>query len=172
MSILVLFSFISIVFLKAYAIGVIWRCYKFLTMRQHNLRSMIPYIIPDVSNFRQDRDCNSLLPNYEEAVLKQPPPCYHSVAVTNGCAATIVLPPETLMLTSTSTHFELTTMIPPPAYSTLQQNPNSIIRYIGSEDRGSDVLCTAIESTHQANTEIADIYQSESVQINNEIKNT
>lgn len=140
-------------------------------MRQHNLRSMLPYIISDVSSFRQDRDCNSLLPNYEEAVLKQPPPSYHSVAVTNGCAATIVLPPETLMLSATSTHFELTTMTPPPAYSTLQRNSNSIVTDIGSEDRGSDVLCTAIESTHQANTEIADTCQSESFHINNEIKN-
>lgn len=49
LSIVVLLVFISVVLLKAYAIGIIWRCYKYLTMRQHNLRSMLPYIIPDVS---------------------------------------------------------------------------------------------------------------------------
>lgn len=48
LSIVVLLIFVFIVLLKAYAIGIVWRCYKYLTLRQHNIRSMLPYIIPDV----------------------------------------------------------------------------------------------------------------------------
>lgn len=49
LSIIVLLAFVAVVLLKAYAIGIVWRCYKYLTIRQHNLRTMLPYIIPDVS---------------------------------------------------------------------------------------------------------------------------
>lgn len=42
--------FLTVVLLKAYAIGIVWRCYKYLTfMQQHNIRSMLPYIIPEIS---------------------------------------------------------------------------------------------------------------------------
>lgn len=97
---------------------------------------MLPYIIPDVSNLRQDRDYNSLLPDYEEAVLKQPPPPSYSVAVANGYAATMILPTtENAVSPSTSRHLETspttTPTMPPPAYSTLQRN--SIISDIAEE---------------------------------------
>lgn len=49
LSIVVLLGFVVIVLLKAYAIGIVWRCYKYLTVRQHNLRTMLPYIIPESS---------------------------------------------------------------------------------------------------------------------------
>lgn len=49
LSIVVLLAFVCVVMFKAYIIGIVWRCYKYLAMRQHNLRSMLPYIIPDVS---------------------------------------------------------------------------------------------------------------------------
>lgn len=49
LSIVVLLVFVTVVLLKAYAIGIVWRCYKYLTMRQHNIRSMLPYIIPEIS---------------------------------------------------------------------------------------------------------------------------
>lgn len=49
LSIVVLLGFVAIVLLKAYAIGIVWRCYKYLTVRQHNLRTMLPYIIPESS---------------------------------------------------------------------------------------------------------------------------
>lgn len=49
LSIVVLLVFLTVVMLKAYAIGIVWRCYKYLTMRQHNIRSMLPYIIPEIS---------------------------------------------------------------------------------------------------------------------------
>lgn len=50
LSVVVLLVFLTVVLLKAYAIGIVWRCYKYLTMRQHNIRSMmLPYIIPEIS---------------------------------------------------------------------------------------------------------------------------
>uniref|UniRef100_U5EXK5 Putative lysosomal-associated transmembrane protein n=1 Tax=Corethrella appendiculata TaxID=1370023 RepID=U5EXK5_9DIPT len=91
LSIVVLISFILVVFLKAYAIGIVWRCYKFLTMRQHNLRSMLPYIIPDATNIRQERDYSSLLPDYDEAIaqaMKQAPPPSYQVAMSTTAVVT------------------------------------------------------------------------------------
>lgn len=64
--------------LKAYAIGIVWRCYKYLIMRQHNIRSMLANVIPEISA-RQD----TLLPDYEEAIAQsmkqQPPPPYYQL---------------------------------------------------------------------------------------------
>lgn len=84
----VLIAFVSIVLLKAYAIGIVWRCYKYLTMRQHNLRSMLPYIIPYVpsAQHNQERDYSTLLPDYDEAIaqsMKQPPPPSYQAAMSN-----------------------------------------------------------------------------------------
>lgn len=53
LSILFLLLFIMVVLLKAYSIGIVWRCYKYLTIRQHNIRSMLPYIIPEMPTTRQ-----------------------------------------------------------------------------------------------------------------------
>ncbi|XP_055716421.1 lysosomal-associated transmembrane protein 4B isoform X2 [Phlebotomus papatasi] len=89
LSIVVLLAFIGVVLMKAYAIGIVWRCYKYLTMRQHNLRSMLPYIIPDVSH-RQERDYSSLLPDYDEAIaqsMKQAPPPSYQVAMATAIPA-------------------------------------------------------------------------------------
>ncbi|XP_037051418.1 lysosomal-associated transmembrane protein 4B [Bradysia coprophila] len=83
LSIVVLLAFVCVVMFKAYIIGIVWRCYKYLAMRQHNLRSMLPYIIPDVST-RQERDYTTLLPDYDEAIaqsLKQQPPPSYQVAM-------------------------------------------------------------------------------------------
>lgn len=109
----VLIAFVSIVLLKAYAIGIVWRCYKYLTMRQHNLRSMLPYIIPHVTSTSNgnnggcndfgrnggigDRDYSTLLPDYEEAIaqsMKQQPPPSYQVAISNiPNAEQVILPP-------------------------------------------------------------------------------
>lgn len=105
LSIVVLFAFVSVVLLKAYAIGIIWRCYKYLTMRQHNLRSMLPYIIPNVNHLRQERDYSSLLPDYEDVIaqsLKQAPPPSYQVAMSSpaptGIVNTVTLTPPPLFL--------------------------------------------------------------------------
>lgn len=124
LSVVVLFSFISVVFLKAYTIGIIWRCYKYLTMRQHNLRSMLPYIIPDVT-VRQERDYSSLLPDYEEAVLKQAPPPSYSVAVANSYPITVILPAEVEMSPSTSRNV-MESAMPPPPYSDAMETEGAV----------------------------------------------
>lgn len=93
LSIVVLVAFITVVMLKAYAIGIVWRCYKFLTLQRQTLATMLPYLIPDVngtlpSGGRMERDYSSLLPDYEEAIaqsLKQaPPPSYSMAMSVNG----------------------------------------------------------------------------------------
>lgn len=45
-SVLLLVELVSIVLIKAYSIGIIWRCYKYLTMRRN---VMLPYVIPVIS---------------------------------------------------------------------------------------------------------------------------
>jgi lysosomal-associated transmembrane protein len=130
LSIFGLIAFVLIVLLKAYAIGIIWRCYKYLTMRQHNLRTMLPYIIPDVTHLRQERDYSSLLPDYDEAIaqsLKQPPPPSYQVAMSNSTPVpifvnTIPLPPDETSPAHRSTNGEqITTTVeantPPPPYT-------------------------------------------------------
>lgn len=94
LSIVVLVAFITVVMLKAYAIGIVWRCYKFLTLQRQDLATLLPYLIPDVnggamtSAGRMERDYSSLLPDYDEAIaqsLKQaPPPSYSMAMSVNG----------------------------------------------------------------------------------------
>lgn len=96
LSIVVLVAFISVVMLKAYAIGIVWRCYKFLTLQRQNLASILPYLVPDMNGNgggmtgvgRMERDYSSLLPDYDEAIaqsLKQaPPPSYSMAMSVNG----------------------------------------------------------------------------------------
>lgn len=89
-----LVAFITVVMLKAYAIGIVWRCYKFLTLQRQDLATLLPYLIPDVnggpmtSAGRMERDYSSLLPDYDEAIaqsLKQaPPPSYSMAMSVNG----------------------------------------------------------------------------------------
>lgn len=125
LSVLVLIGFVLFIFLKAYAIGIVWRCYKFLTFRQHNIRSMIPYIIPDIpesANMRQERDSNSLLPDYDEAVahcLKQaPPPSYVvAMAMSNKDIAQIDPTPDADVTINANDSFS-----DPPPYNAEEQN--------------------------------------------------
>lgn len=73
-------------FLKAYSIGIIWRCYRYLTIRQYDLRSVLPYIIPYVPTNRE-RDLSTLLPNYDDVIaqnMKQAPPPSYQVAMSNA----------------------------------------------------------------------------------------
>lgn len=89
LGIIVLVAFVATVLLKAYVIGIVWRCYKYLAMRQHNMRSMMPYIIPEV---RQERDSSTLLPDYDEAIaqsMKQPPPPSYQVAMSAQDPSTV-----------------------------------------------------------------------------------
>ncbi|XP_037952675.1 lysosomal-associated transmembrane protein 4B-like [Teleopsis dalmanni] len=87
--IVVLVVFICIVFLKAYAIGIVWRCYKYLTLRQQNMRTLLPCVMPDIASANlvaEERAYSTLLPNYDEAIaqyMKQAPPPSYQVAMSN-----------------------------------------------------------------------------------------
>lgn len=96
LSIVVLVAFISVVMFKAYAIGIVWRCYKYLTLQRQTLATLLPYLIPDANNGilgggRMERDYSSLLPDYDQAIaqsLKQaPPPSYSMAMSVNGHVA-------------------------------------------------------------------------------------
>lgn len=93
--VVVLVVFVCIVFLKAYCIGIVWRCYKYLTLRQQHLRSLLPCVLPEMAvrggivggGFgSEERAYSTLLPNYDEAIaqyLKQAPPPSYQVAMSN-----------------------------------------------------------------------------------------
>ncbi|XP_013106716.1 lysosomal-associated transmembrane protein 4A [Stomoxys calcitrans] len=86
--IVVLVVFVCIVFLKAYAIGIVWRCYKYLTLRQQSMRTLLPLDIADITgnSLGTARAYSTLLPNYDEAVaayMKQAPPPSYQVAMSN-----------------------------------------------------------------------------------------
>lgn len=87
--IVVLIVFVCIVFLKAYAIGIVWRCYKYLTLRQQSMRTLLPLGISDITSNNLgsgERAYSTLLPNYDEAVaayMKQAPPPSYQVAMSN-----------------------------------------------------------------------------------------
>lgn len=77
----VLFAFIIMVMIKAYAIGIVWRCYKFLTLRQHAQQNFLAFTIPTT---QPERSYNSLLPDYDEAInqsMKQAPPPSYQMAM-------------------------------------------------------------------------------------------
>uniref|UniRef100_A0A1B6D2N8 Lysosomal-associated transmembrane protein 4A n=1 Tax=Clastoptera arizonana TaxID=38151 RepID=A0A1B6D2N8_9HEMI len=69
LSLLIFLVFVLAMLVKAYMIGVIWSCYKYLTLRQVCSQRTIHYI---------DSDVQVLLPDYDSVVKKfpQPPPSY------------------------------------------------------------------------------------------------
>ncbi|XP_075220590.1 lysosomal-associated transmembrane protein 4A isoform X2 [Lycorma delicatula] len=92
LSLLVLFTFMLAMLVKAYFIGVVWSCYKYLSLRLLASQRTIHYIDPDVQ---------TLLPDYETAIKKfpPPPPSYATATASNGptlasvTTATIAPPP-------------------------------------------------------------------------------
>ncbi|CAH1638245.1 unnamed protein product [Spodoptera littoralis] len=89
LALVVLSAFLVAVLLKGYCISVVWRCYKYLTMRAHALQT--PFVISsdDVVSTGQLApyaaapvpDYSSLLPDYEEAVKQTPPPSYRAATL-------------------------------------------------------------------------------------------
>lgn len=115
LGVVVLFAFIFMVMLKAYCIGIVWRCYKYLTIRQN--ASLLSYIMPEAGN--QERSFNSLLPDYEEALsMKVTPPPSYQIAMQQQ-QLTVNLPPVTGELASPVTSSESET--DPPSYRAAQQ---------------------------------------------------
>lgn len=73
---------------QGYCISVVWRCYKYLTMRAHEIHSLTPFVIssegvvaPAYSAPAPAPDYSSLLPDYEEAVKQSPPPSYRAATL-------------------------------------------------------------------------------------------
>ncbi|KAJ4445504.1 hypothetical protein ANN_12184 [Periplaneta americana] len=62
LSLLVLFTFMVAMMVKAYFIGVVWSCYKYLSLRLVAAQRTIHYIDPDSQSLLPD------LPDYETAV--------------------------------------------------------------------------------------------------------
>ncbi|XP_044735373.1 lysosomal-associated transmembrane protein 4A isoform X2 [Chrysoperla carnea] len=88
LSLVVLFAFVLSMVIKAYCIGIVWRCYKYLTLRQQALRSAIHYIMPgDIPTDRMppmEPDYSSLLPDYEAACKQTPPPSYQAAVAAQA----------------------------------------------------------------------------------------
>uniref|UniRef100_T1DEF9 Putative lysosomal-associated transmembrane protein n=1 Tax=Psorophora albipes TaxID=869069 RepID=T1DEF9_9DIPT len=152
LSVLVLIGFILFIFLKAYAIGIVWRCYKFLTFRQHNLRSMLPYIIPDTPNTanRQERDNNSLLPDYDEAVaqsLKQaPPPSYVVAMAMNN--KTVTPAEEPITEENTINLPDNDSLTDPPPYNSVESAEEQNNKTLAVENQVSVIVVeTSAEGT-------------------------
>lgn len=116
LGVVVLFAFIFMVMLKAYCIGIVWRCYKYLTIRLN--ASLLTYIMPDGGN--PERSFNSLLPDYEEALsMKVTPPPSYQVAMQQQHQLTVALPPQTDETASPITSSGSET--DPPSYQAAQQ---------------------------------------------------
>lgn len=108
LGIIVLMAFIFMVMLKAYTIGIVWRCYKYLTILQN--AALLSYIAPPNGN--RERSFNSLLPNYEEALSMKinPPPSYQVAMQQQGTTTARSISREDIGALSDSE---------PPNYSTL-----------------------------------------------------
>ncbi|KAM3965225.1 LOW QUALITY PROTEIN: lysosomal-associated transmembrane protein 4A [Aphomia sociella] len=97
LALVVLSAFLAAVLLKGYCINVVWRCYKYLTMRAHALQSLTPFVIssegalstpapptarpPVPGGPAGPAPYSSLLPDYEEAVKQTPPPSYRAATL-------------------------------------------------------------------------------------------
>ncbi|KAJ2949149.1 hypothetical protein O0L34_g6090 [Tuta absoluta] len=97
LALVVLTAFLMAVLLKGYCISIVWRCYKYLTLRAHAMQSLTPFVISTDSVVGMNGaplgapgyiappgaapDYSSLLPDYEEAVKQTPPPSYRAATL-------------------------------------------------------------------------------------------
>lgn len=84
LSLLVLAAFLISMLWKAYCIGIVWRCYKYLTLRQQSRNNTIQFILPGEGSERiTEPDYSTLLHEREAgfgSALKQtPPPSYQDI---------------------------------------------------------------------------------------------
>lgn len=90
----VLTAFLVAILLKGYCINIVWRCYKYLTMRAHALQS--PFVISSDEAVNPAQmapfaaaDYTNMLPDYEEAVKQTPPPSYRAATLMATDATTL-----------------------------------------------------------------------------------
>ncbi|XP_044760669.1 lysosomal-associated transmembrane protein 4B [Coccinella septempunctata] len=85
LSIVVLSTFLIAMAWKACCISIVWRCYKFLSLKQQNIRSTIHFIAFDATDGQMsDPDYSSILCGQEAAMCgrlakQTPPPSYQDV---------------------------------------------------------------------------------------------
>lgn len=140
LGIIVLLAFIFMVMLKAYTIGIVWRCYKYLTILQN--AALLSYIAPTGSH--RERSFNSLLPNYEEAMKVIPPPSYQAAMQHQPVAAAAA----THSLSAAASVSEISE---PPNYSTLDLRAASSSSTASSPTNSNSASNTS--STTTANTQ-------------------
>ncbi|XP_073956823.1 lysosomal-associated transmembrane protein 4A isoform X2 [Choristoneura fumiferana] len=98
LALVVLSAFLLAVLLKGYCISMVWRCYKYLTMRAHALQSLTPFVISSEGLAAPPYapapapDYSSLLPDYEEAVKQTPPPSYRAATLMVNADPAITTP--------------------------------------------------------------------------------
>ncbi|XP_050679842.1 lysosomal-associated transmembrane protein 4A isoform X2 [Leptidea sinapis] len=121
---IILFSFLLAMLIKAYFINMVWRCYKYLSLRSHSLRNLTPFVIssegavsPLAFPAAPAPHYSSLLPDYEEAVKQTPPPSYRA-ATLMAADPTLVAQPnnETEQIPSAPA---VTPPVIPPATNTI-----------------------------------------------------
>ena len=85
--------FFNLSFFQIYFIGMVWSCYKYLTLRLAASQRIIHYIEPDSQSLLPD------LPDYETAIadakkFPSPPPSYAIATATPPTIENNVSPPE------------------------------------------------------------------------------
>jgi lysosomal-associated transmembrane protein len=145
LGVVVLFAFIFMVMLKAYCIGIVWRCYKYLTIRQN--AALLSYIIPESGN--QERSfANSLLPDYEEALsMKITPPPSYQIAMQQQ-QMTVALSPPSDGLSSPIHAAASDTETDPPSYNMVQRLENEASpTHEGSLDGSEEIQVETSEAS-------------------------
>ncbi|KAG8235267.1 hypothetical protein J437_LFUL014267 [Ladona fulva] len=113
LSILLVLTFLLAMTLKAYFIGVVWRCYKYLSLRRVAQLRMIPFIDAPGERLGAAVATDSPL-SYQEALLLLPD---YETAVSDPRYA----PKEKKELDNA------TMTAPPPAYSSVVQDANQVV---------------------------------------------
>ncbi|XP_063825945.1 lysosomal-associated transmembrane protein 4A [Ostrinia nubilalis] len=103
LALVVVSAFLAAVLIKAYCINIVWRCYKYLTMRAHALHSLTPFVISQdgvVTPAPLPHACpppapdySSLLPAYDDAVKQTPPPSYRAATLMAAADPALVTTP-------------------------------------------------------------------------------
>lgn len=78
LALIVLFTFVTAMLLKAYFIGVVWSCYKYLSLRLISAQRTLHLIEPE--------SAQDLLPDYDTAVKFPPPPPPYNQAMSHPTA--------------------------------------------------------------------------------------
>lgn len=115
LSLLVLLSFLTSMIWKAYWIGVVWRCYKYLTLKKQATNNTIHYILPNDAMDRSEPDYAAIFrdneaaligpmkqtapPSYQDVMDDQPPPYPAATASTTTTTIVQELPVRRFLFT-------------------------------------------------------------------------